>query len=50
MFGSDWPVCILAGDYYKVWQETNKALSGRRADEIDAILGGTAMKVYRLGE
>jgi len=50
MFGSDWPVCILAGDYHKVWLETNKALSGRSAAEIDAILGGTAMKVYRLGE
>jgi len=50
MLGSDWPVCILAGDYHKVWLETNKALSGRSAAEIDAILGGTAMKVYRLGE
>ncbi len=47
MFGSDWPVCILAGDYTKVWQETLKALAGRSQADIDAILGGTAMKVYR---
>jgi L-fuconolactonase len=48
MFGSDWPVAILAGDYAKVWAETNKALAGRSQAEIDAVLGGTAMKAYRL--
>lgn len=48
MFGSDWPVAILAGDYAKVWAETNKALAGRSPTEIDAILGETAMKAYRL--
>ena len=48
MFGGDWPVAILAGDYAKVWAETNKALQGRSQTEIDAILGGTAEKVYRL--
>jgi L-fuconolactonase len=48
MFGSDWPVAILAGDYAKVWAETNKALVGRSQAEMDAVLGGTAMKAYRL--
>jgi L-fuconolactonase len=48
MFGSDWPVCTLAGDYAKVWAETNKALAGRSQEEIDAILGGTAQRVYRI--
>lgn len=48
MFGSDWPVAILAGDYAKVWRETNVALRGRSQKEIDAILGGTAQKVYRI--
>jgi L-fuconolactonase len=48
MFGSDWPVAILAGDYAKVWDETNNALAGRPKSEIDAILGGTAAKAYRL--
>jgi L-fuconolactonase len=46
MFGSDWPVCILAGDYARVWQETNRALEGRSPAEIEAILGGTAARVY----
>ena len=48
MFGSDWPVAILAGDYAKVWAETNKALAGRPQKEIDAILGGAAAAAYRL--
>ena len=48
MFGSDWPVAILAGDYAKVWRETNAALRSRSQKEIDAILGGTAQKVYRI--
>jgi L-fuconolactonase len=46
MFGSDWPVCLLAGDYAKVWRETNAALEGRSSAEIDAIRGGTAARVY----
>jgi L-fuconolactonase len=48
MFGGDWPVAILAGDYNKVWVETNKAMQGRPQAEIDAVLGGTAVKVYNL--
>jgi L-fuconolactonase len=46
MFGSDWPVAILAGTYTKVWQETNKALAGYSQAQIDAMLGGTAAKFY----
>ena len=48
MFGSDWPIANLAGGYSKVWAETNDALSGRSQAEIDAILGGTAARAYRL--
>jgi L-fuconolactonase len=48
MFGSDWPVAILAGDYAKVWDQTNVALVGHAKDDIDAILGGTAQKVYKI--
>jgi L-fuconolactonase len=48
MFGSDWPVCVLAGDYAKVWYETNAALAGFTPDQIEAVLGGTAEKFYRL--
>ena len=50
MFGSDWPVAILAGDYAKVWGETKKALDelGVQGVERAAILGDTAADFYRL--
>lgn len=49
MFGSDWPVAVLAGTYTKVWEETNKAIASLSSDEKDAILGGTANSFYNLG-
>ena len=48
MFGSDWPVCILAGDYNQVWTETNKAIADYSQADKDALLGGTAAEFYRL--
>ena len=50
MFGSDWPVAVLAGDYAKVWTETNTALDelAVRGDERAAILGATAAAFYRI--
>jgi len=48
LFGSDWPVCELAGDYAQVWTETNRALAGRTDAEREAILGGTAARVYHI--
>lgn len=52
MFGSDWPVAILAGTYQKVWDETVAALDllGLNDNEQSAVLGETAVNVYRLGE
>ena len=49
MFGSDWPVALLAGDYAKVWSETCKCLADLTAAERDAILGGTGNAFYQLG-
>ncbi len=49
MFGSDWPVAVLAGDYAKVWAETKKCLADLSAAEKSAILGGTANAFYQLG-
>jgi L-fuconolactonase len=48
MFGSDWPIANLAGNYQKVWEETNKAIADYKPEEIDAILGGTAAEFYRI--
>ncbi len=49
MFGSDWPVAVLAGDYAKVWDETNKCLAQLSDEERDAVLGGTGNAFYDLG-
>jgi L-fuconolactonase len=43
MFGSDWPVCLLASDYARV-VSTMRAIVG----ENDDVFGGTATRVYRL--
>ncbi len=48
MFGSDWPVCLLQGDYAGVHRATLDALSSYDASVRDAIMGGTAQRVYRL--
>lgn len=50
MFGGDWPVATLAGDYQKVWEETGRLLSGLPAADRDAILGGTAISFYGIGD
>jgi L-fuconolactonase len=48
MFGSDWPVCLLATTYRK-WFESLKHLIGQfSAAEKDRVLGATAIEVYHL--
>jgi len=48
MIGSDWPVCTLAGEYDEVLDVVRTAISGRPAEEQDAILGGTASRFWGL--
>jgi L-fuconolactonase len=48
MFGSDWPVCLMAGDYARVWSETLRALDGSSPAAREAVLGGSAAAVYGL--
>lgn len=48
MFGSDWPVCLLAADYDRVVESTQSLLTELNATERDLILAGTAMSFYRL--
>jgi L-fuconolactonase len=43
MFGSDWPVCLLAAEYGEVLSLVIDALHD---DERAAVLGGTAIRVY----
>jgi L-fuconolactonase len=48
MFGSDWPVANLAGNYGVVWEATHKALQDRSHAEKASICGGAAKKFYNL--
>jgi L-fuconolactonase len=48
MFGSDWPVLLVEGDYAQVLDATRECLSGLTTDEQEAVLAGTATRIYRL--
>ncbi|MFC4945978.1 amidohydrolase family protein [Pseudonocardia sp. GCM10023141] len=48
MFGSDWPVCELAGGYPAVWETTRVFLEQLTGAERAAVLGTTAERVYAL--
>ena len=48
MFGSDWPVCELAGTYAEVREALVDALGPISKAEHDAIFGGTAVRFYGL--
>lgn len=48
MFGSDWPVSLLASAY-RTWYEVVQRFCGcLSADERDRVFGGTATEAYRL--
>lgn len=50
MFGSDWPVCLLAAGYDEVYHLLKEVLPGNLSEEDEAkIYGGNAMKFYQLG-
>lgn len=49
MFGSDWPVCLLAGTYGDVLNAVRTVLDRHLSpDECDAVYGGNAIHFYRL--
>lgn len=49
MFGSDWPVCLLAASYAEVVELAQEATNALSAAERDAVFRGTAATVYGLG-
>lgn len=49
MFGSDWPVCTLAGTYQQVYQLIDDTISSLSAGEQAAVLGQTAAHFYGVG-
>jgi L-fuconolactonase len=48
MFGSDWPVCLLAAEYARVVQVVDDWMQRLTSRERAAICGDTAVAVYRL--
>ncbi len=48
MFGSDWPVCLLAASYAGVLEASRQALEGVAATDRERIFGANAVEFYRL--
>ena len=48
MFGSDWPVCLLAANYDKVLKIVNDYLENQSIGVKNNILGKNAIKIYNL--
>jgi L-fuconolactonase len=48
MFGSDWPVCLLAGSWKQVLAAFTQACGALRPEQRQKILGETAAGFYRL--
>ena len=49
MFGSDWPVCLLAATGYRqVLAAAEELTAGLAAAERAAVFGGTARRIYQL--
>lgn len=48
MFGSDWPVCLVAGNYTQVKDLVTEFISNFSNDEQDAIMGKNAIQFYNL--
>ena len=46
MFGSDWPVCLLAGSYERVVHVLEAYAAGFGPDECAALFGGNAVRFY----
>jgi L-fuconolactonase len=48
MFGSDWPVCLLAATYEQVMEAARYSLRELTKAEIEGVFGGNAIRVFGL--
>ncbi|SEF84691.1 L-fuconolactonase [Nonomuraea solani] len=48
MFGSDWPVCLLAAEYEQVAGAADELTAGLSEGERAEVFAGTARRAYRL--
>jgi L-fuconolactonase len=50
MYGSDWPPCTLTSSYARVLDAARELTAGLSPAERQAIMSGTAQRVYRLAD
>lgn len=50
MYGSDWPVCLVAASYRRVFDALVECIHDLGGGDRDQILGATAARVYRVPE
>ena len=48
MYGSDWPVCLLAGSYRQVYSIVQDYLDPYSYEEKQQVLGGNALSFYQI--
>jgi L-fuconolactonase len=48
LFGSDWPVCLLAGKYEEAYSILEKYIDNFSFEEKNKVMGENAKKIYRL--
>ena len=48
MFGTDWPVCLVAASYSRVVDALHECLNDLSSDELAQIFGRSAIEAYRL--
>jgi len=48
MFGSDWPVCLIAGSYSQVLEIVTTYIKQLSKEEQKAIMGENALKFYKI--
>jgi L-fuconolactonase len=46
MFGSDWPVCLVAGSYARVVAAVDEYAARLSMHEREALFGGNAARFY----
>lgn len=47
LWGSDWPVLTLAGDYQGWFELAHEAIAAKDSGAVGAVMGGNARRIYR---
>jgi L-fuconolactonase len=48
LYGSDWPVCLVAGSYQQVYELVKDYFGSYSTEEQEAFFGGNAIRFYNL--